>query len=223
MHSHRTAIDIVPEWLHAQGKDSPTAWTVLRSGPYAETLSEFLAPRIESDGTAVFSFPMGNGVMPFIALEDFGKYVDWILNHLSETRGLDFAIATENAGLSELAKAFTAATGRKARAEDMPFDVFAERQWSRLPDGPDTKVGFISVKDNMVLNQSFRENFSNWFNLYKSSRDSGVFSYRDYAFLDKILPDRVRSMEEWMVKTGYTGESRSVLKLYDGLAAASKN
>jgi hypothetical protein len=35
---------------------------------------------------------------------------------------------------------------------------------------------------------------------------------KDYALLDKILPDRVKSLEEWMRKAEYTGESKSVLK-----------
>ena len=37
---------------------------------------------------------------------------------------------------------------------------------------------------------------------------------RDYKLLDEILPGTVRSVKEWMVKTGFTGAPASVLKDY---------
>jgi hypothetical protein len=35
---------------------------------------------------------------------------------------------------------------------------------------------------------------------------------REYEFLDKILPDRLKSLKEWMDKAQYTGERLSILK-----------
>ncbi|KAJ1568994.1 hypothetical protein HK405_011306 [Cladochytrium tenue] len=35
---------------------------------------------------------------------------------------------------------------------------------------------------------------------------------RDYALLDEIHPGRVKSVEEWMDKTGYDGSKKQVMK-----------
>ena len=35
---------------------------------------------------------------------------------------------------------------------------------------------------------------------------------KDYALLDTILPDWIKSVEEWMRKARYTGEFKSLLK-----------
>lgn len=199
--------------MHAQGKDGSITWTIVKSGPYVDMLSEGLRPQISEDGTATFSLPLGEeGQMPFVSLADFGRYVDWALSNPDQSRGLDFGIAIEHAGLKELAAAFTAVTGKPATYNDIPIDAWHKVAWARLPHGPETKIGYISVRDNNVLNQTYRENFTNWYNLYKASAGNKGLIQRDYAFLDKILPDRHRSIEDWMRRTGYTGEAKSVLK-----------
>lgn len=38
-----------------------------------------------------------------------------------------------------------------------------------------------------------------------------VLDLIDYQLLDDILPDRLRSVEDWMRKTGYTGEHKEVI------------
>lgn len=189
------------------------SWTIIRSGPYAEVLSEATGPQFTPDGTAVFALPLGEeGQMPFVGLDDFGHYVDWVLSNPEESRGLDFGIAIEHAGLKELAAAYTAATGKPAVYKDLAVDDWNEAAFAKLPRGPETKIGFVSVQDDNALTLTYRQNFTNWFNLYKASAGNKGLITRDYDFLDRILPGRDRSMEGWMRRTGYTGEKKWVLK-----------
>ncbi len=200
------------EWMHGQGKDLPMAWTIIRSGPYAETLSDHLRPKFQEDGTAVFQMPLGDGEMPFVSLVDFGKYIDWALSNPDESRGLDFGIAIEHAGLKTLATAFTAATGKKASYQAIPIDLWHKAAWAGLPRQGQTKIGYTVVGNENALNQSYEQDFTNWFNLYKASIGNKGLIQRDYAFLDRILPSRAKTMEEWMKREGYTGERVAVLK-----------
>jgi hypothetical protein len=39
-------------------------------------------------------------------------------------------------------------------------------------------------------------------------------SEKDFELMDEILPERVRSVGEWMRLTGYNGEKSNVLKDY---------
>ncbi len=191
------------------------AWTIIRSGPYAETLSDHMRPVFAND-TATFQLPLGEeGEMPFVSLVDFGAYIDWAISHPQESRGLDFGIAIEHAGLKKLAAAFTAATGKKANYRPIPVEAWHEVAWANLPQKGQTKIGFKTVKDQSGLNQSYELNFTNWFNLYKASAGNKGLITRDYAFLDKILPTRAKTMEEWMKREGYTGERIAVLKESD--------
>ena len=78
-----------------------------------------------------------------------------------------------------------------------------------MPDGTETKVGFRSGN---TVNQTFGENFTAWWELYRNSKGNRGVITRDYDLLDRILPDRIRSTEEWMRKVEYTGERKTVLK-----------
>lgn len=189
------------------------AWTIIRSGPYAETLSDHLGPVFQDDGTAVFQLPLGEeGGMPFVSLVDFGWYIDWVLSNPDKSRGLDFGIAIEHAGLKTLAEAYTAATGKKAIYRDIPAEAWNRAAWANLPQQGQTKIGFQSVRDSSALNLTYEQNFTNWFNVYKASAGNNGLIKKDYDFLDKILPSRMKTMEEWMRRAEYTGEKIAVLK-----------
>ena len=60
---------------------------------------------------------------------------------------------------------------------------------------------------------TYGENFKHWWNLYKASKGNQGLIQRDFAFLDKIVPDRVTSLAMWMDKVRYTGEKEEVLRL----------
>ena len=200
----------VADFISAQST-SPMRWSVLTSCMYMETLAEFLAPRPSPDDpdTLVFSAPIGRGQPPMIHLADLGRYARWIFDHPDRSNGMNLQIATENVGFEHLAKTFTDVTGKKAVFKDVTLDEFA----STVFPFPDGKVGHSAQADDPTL-QTYRENFSGFWNSYKAD-----LVKVDYALLDEILPTRVKSLGEWMRLTGYTGEKQSVLKDYRDMAA----
>ena len=144
-------------------------WTILKSGPYMELLSSALAPSPEGDGTMLFQYPLGEGAIPFIHLEDFGRYVTWSLSNPEQSNQLDFGIATAHVSGREIAAAFSAHTGKPAKFVDIEAERWNAAAWKSLPKGKDTKVGFQHVKDENALMMTWGENFTNWWNLYKAS------------------------------------------------------
>ncbi|KAF9764954.1 hypothetical protein IL306_002701 [Fusarium sp. DS 682] len=206
----------VQDWIHAQ-KDVKMRWSIIKSGPYMELLSAVLCPTQEQDGSLSFQLPLNNGSIPFIHLDDFGKYVDWALQHPDESNHLDFGIATVLATGEQVAKASEKVTGKPSRFVNVPIDIWNSAAWKTLPKGQDTKVGFQTVSDDSVLQMTFGENFTNWWNLYKASpNDNSGLIQRDFEFLDRIVPDRVKSVEEWMEKVKYTGDKHRVLNFQAG-------
>ncbi|KAF5694950.1 nitrogen metabolic regulatory protein [Fusarium denticulatum] len=203
----------IQDWIHAQ-KDVKMQWTIIRSGPYVELLSAVMSPAIEQDGSLTFQLPLDNGSIPFIHLGDFGKYVDWAFQHPEESKHLDFGIATVLATGEDIAKASENVSGKISRFVNVPIDIWNSVAWKSLPQGPDTKIGFQSVKDDSGLLMTYGENFKNWWNLYKASpSDNSGLIQRDFEFLDRIVPDRVKSVEEWMKKVQYTGDKQDLLNL----------
>ena len=186
---------------------TPMAWSVITSCLYAEMLSEkLLLPREDSEGTAVFSLPVGDAKVPLIHLDDYGKYVCWIIDHPERSTGLELTVATEDIAWKDLAAAFSEVTGRKAIYKEISMDeLFAG---GYLPPA-DAKLGH-SNKDEETL-QTVRQNFEGFWKFWKAE-----LSRRDYELLDEILPDRVKSIKQWMVKVGYTGKESEVSVLKDG-------
>lgn len=199
-----------PEFMSAQ-PTSPMAWTVIDSGPYIETLSEMFAPKPAENNGVAFYLPLGTGAMPLIYLEDLARYVHWAYQNPTQSNGLRLGISTAHVTGQDMASAFTAVTGKAAKYVDIPIDVWLDKAFGQLPQGVNTKVGYRTVHDSALL-QTYGENFTNWFNLYKASAGNTGLLKKDYARLDEILPDRVKSLEEWMRKAEYTGETKSVLK-----------
>lgn len=182
---------------------------MLTSCMYLETLSEMLAPVKETgmDGETeyVFRAPVGTGTPPMICLEDLGRYAAWIVGNPEQSSGMNLKIATAHVGFEELARTFSEVTGKRARFEDVSLERYFA---SGVFGNADRKVGYSSSGEDGTL-QSYRENFSGFWETWKHD-----VLVRDLEVLDGILPDRVRSLREWMVRTGYTGERESVLKDY---------
>ncbi|KIW35039.1 hypothetical protein, variant [Cladophialophora immunda] len=200
----------VTEWMRSQ-PTSPMGWTVINSGPYIEMLWELLLPERGNDDVYKFKLPLGQGAIPFVHLDDFGRYAAWIYANQDEANGKVLGIAVAHVSGPALAQAFTATTGKKAEYIDEPVTENVEKHFRHLPKGADTKVGITSVKDENALLMTFRENFTNWWHLYQNSADNKGVIKRDYALLDRILPNRIKSAEEWMKKVGYDATRRSVI------------
>ncbi|TVY62693.1 NmrA-like family domain-containing protein, partial [Lachnellula suecica] len=205
---HFEGKDKVASWIGTQPKQ-PMKWSVLTSCMYIETLSQMLAPvkTLDVDGEEeyVFIAPVGSGAPPMIYLEDLGRYARWVVEHPERSNGMDLKIATAHVGWKELAETFAEVTGKKARFQDVSLDEYFA---SGVFPAPDAKVGHSVGHEDETL-QTYRQNFSGFWNTWKEN-----VLVRDLSLLEEILPDRVKSVGEWMKLTGYTGERSSVLKDY---------
>jgi hypothetical protein len=196
----------VTDWMRSQPLE-PMKWSVLTTGPYAEMLSASQRPEKDENGVYVFRAPLGEGAVPYIYLDDLALYAKWIFDHPEESQGLDLQVATEHVGWKYLAETFERVMGKKARYESVSVEEHMPKEWKM----GDVKLGaeHEGEKDDTLL--TFRENFSAWWRIYQRSGGNKGVLRRDYEMLDRILPGRVKSIGEWMVKVGYTGDENKAL------------
>lgn len=172
-----------------------------------ETLTELLAPSpsLDDPDLMIFSAPLSNGQPPLIQLADLGRYAWWLFDNSALSNGTNLRVAAENVGWEYLARTFTEVTGKKAMYEEITLDELFS---SGVFPNPDMKVGHSVGHEGPTL-QTHRQSFSGFWNTWKAD-----LVKRDYALLDEILPTRAKTVKEWMILTGYTGEKSSVLKDY---------
>lgn len=183
-------------------------------------LHEALGPRKSPDGpTTLFTYPLGDGAIPFIHLDDFAKYVATIASRPSEFAGQELHVASFHASGSDVAEAFTTVTSQSAKYVDIPIDAWLNATAGEQPRGVDLPIGrtaypkdLSAEQERFFLPMTFGENFRAWWNVYRHSGDNKGVVRRDYHMLDAVLPERVKSLEEWMRKVEYDGEKREVLK-----------
>jgi hypothetical protein len=196
------------DWLLAQRNDH-TAISVLTSGPYMELLFEYMRPKKNVQGIYQFIAPLGSGHVVLIHLEDLGLYACWLFDHRKEANGLNLEVATEHVSWPALVAAFIKVTGKKAEYLDVSSEDYFNRYYPAGTKVVDRKIG--SDRKDPTL-QTWRQNFGGFWNMWKYTRANGGNITRDYALLDRILPQRVRTVEDWMRKVGYDGEPRRLLK-----------
>jgi len=201
---HLDAKARVTDYISAQ-PTSPMNWSVLSSCLYLEMFSSLLAPRPDpaDPDTLVFSVPVGEGHPPLIHLPDLGRFARWMLDTPERSTGLILQIGTEDIGWGYLAKTFIEVTGKKAVYKDVTLDEYFA---SGIFPAPDRKLAH-SVDHNDSTLMTYRENFSGFWNTWKDN-----LVKVDYGLLDDILPDRVKSLGEWMRMTGYDGKKKLVTK-----------
>ncbi|KAI1148953.1 hypothetical protein F4825DRAFT_453941 [Nemania diffusa] len=192
----------VGDFILAQNKDAEyREQTKMRSalfttGPYIEmTLGKDtpFAPVVEDD-TVVWRLPLAGGAVPFTALDDCGYYVKYLFDHPDEADGLNLAVALDHVTFPEYTQAFTAVTGHPARWEDTDLHQFIERIFGPQVDKPAGYNADPSDPATMTL----RQNFTAFFELWRNSGGNKGIIKRDYEFLDRIHPGRIRSVEEWL-------------------------
>lgn len=205
----------VAEFMKAQ-PTSPMKWSIISSGPYMESLFDNMKPQANANGKEfTFALPLGEGAIPFIVLHDLARYVDWLFDHSQVSTGMNLHVATVHASGKDVAEAFaTTNPGKKGVYRAIPVSAWHDVAWAKLPKKKETKIGFRSVNDDRALLQTYEQNFTAWWELYKNSagnKPDGVI-VRDYEMLDRILPDRIKSVEEWMKKEDYNGDGKSILQ-----------
>jgi hypothetical protein len=138
-----------------------------------------------------------------------GVYSLWLFDNPAESAGLDLSVVTDSVSFGDIARTFTEVTGKRAAHTSVPWEVYAPMaepypgayvNWSLGPD---------AVRDESVM--KWKDNFEAWWRYW----GEGLGLTRDLALLDRIHPQRIRSLGEWMRRVGYDGKPGSVLKMVE--------
>jgi hypothetical protein len=162
------------------------------------------SPQKDESGVYVFFVPLGNGAAPVIHLDDLGKYARWIFDNPSESSGRNLEVATCQVSLKDMVEVFQRVTGEPAKAIYLtPEEYFASGKWNL---DPNMKLAHGTDKSDKTI-MTAGQNFTGFFNAFRDN-----LATRDYELLDRILPERVKTLEEWMRKSNYiAGEFKPVL------------
>lgn len=183
----------IGEWIlfqnqHNRGRMGAALFT---TGPYIEmAISSFtiMTPTVE-DGVVTWRVPLGDGAVTHVALEDCGYYVRWLFDHPERASGMDLEVAIADIPYSELASAFTKVTGHPAQYIDTSLeDYWTKGPMKRMANAP---AGY-NAEASDPSTMSFRDNFTGFWNTWKHK-----VIKRNYALLDEIHPNRIKSAEEW--------------------------
>ncbi|KAL2839201.1 NAD(P)-binding protein [Aspergillus pseudoustus] len=204
----------VGEWILFQNQQSPDGGmkaAIFTTGPYIEMAIGSRTPmsptleRDEKSGDDVLTWrvPLGAaGAVPHVALEDCGHYVRWLFDNPTRASGLDLAVAIEHVDYAELARAFSAVTGKRARFVDVDMETYwtsgplsRAANWGAAYNSDPSDPAFMTIRDN----------FTGFWNLWRASGGNTGVVKRDYKLLDEIHPKRIRSAEEWFRKVDERG------------------
>jgi hypothetical protein len=127
-----------------------------------------------------------------------------MFEHPKRSARLKVGIAIAHMTGAEIAAAFEAVTGKRARYEDVPL----QEELYRLPQNWSKCLTWI---DNPILSTA-AEHFGPWWNIFRDSGVNTVCWQRDYELLDEIIPNRIRGVEEWMRKVNFDGTRKRILR-----------
>jgi hypothetical protein len=168
---------------------------VFTTGPYMAMAISAMTPMTPSveDGVVTWRVPLGSGAVAHVDLEDCGYYVRWLFDNSERANGMNLEVAIEHVEYKKLAAAFAKVTGHPAQYIDTDLDAYWRSGPLRMAAGRPT--GY-NADPNDKSTMSFQDNFSGFWNIWKY----GVVK-RDYAVLDEIHPNRIRSVEQWLTST----------------------
>jgi len=180
------------EWILSQNQSNRDRMgaAIFTSGPYIEMAISPLTPMTPSveDGVVTWRVPLGQGAVPHVALDDCGYYVRWLFDHPRLANGMDLEVAIAHMTYTEIASAFEKVTGHRAQYIDTDLETYWNGPLNGLADLP---AGY-NADPNDKSTMSFRDNFTGFWNMWKAR-----FITRDYAMLDEIHPNRIKTAEEW--------------------------
>ncbi|WYZ43318.1 hypothetical protein EsH8_VI_001017 [Colletotrichum jinshuiense] len=181
------------EWILQQSKGNGMGAAVFTTGPYMEmTVSSktLMTPQVEN-GVVTWRVPLGDGAVPHVALDDCEHYARWLFDHPDRANGMDLKVAIEHVHYADMAAAFEKVTGKPAQYIDIPLDVYF--QYFPAPDEP---AGYNADPADPAT-MSARGNFSGFWTLWAHSGGNKGVIQRDYALLDEIHPNRIKTAEEF--------------------------
>ncbi|RFU75206.1 nadp-binding [Trichoderma arundinaceum] len=183
----------IGQWILSQNIENRERMgaSLFTVGPYIDMTigaQTPMTPTIE-DGVITWRVPLGDGLMPLGSLEDCGHYVRWQFDNPERANGMDLITAIAPVGFNDLAVAFEHATGHQAQYIDVSLDEYWEI-------GALSTVAHFPAGSNADPNDrstmTVRQNFTGFWNAFKHN----LWDI-DYALLDEIHPNRVKSAEDW--------------------------
>ncbi|BCR87869.1 uncharacterized protein ACHE_40433S [Aspergillus chevalieri] len=200
----------VGKFILAQGQEDMKS-TLFSTGPYMDMLMDgMFVPIKQPDGSFMWANPAPSDVrIPLIALCDIGVYNLWIFDNPSESAGIDLQVVTDNVSFGEIARIFTEVTGRDAVHKTIPFETYAHLAEPYPGASVNWVLGPEAARDDSIM--SWRENFEAWWRYW----GDGITKPRDLSILDRIHPNRIKTLAGWMKHVGYDGERKNVLKMVE--------
>jgi hypothetical protein len=202
----------IGEWILSQNQTNKTRMgaAVFTTGPYMEMAISAMTPMTPSveEGVVTWRVPLGDGAVPHVALEDCGYYARWLFDNPERASGMDLEVAIEDVDYQRLAAAFEKVTGRPARYIDTDLDSYWNgplKMAANLPAGYNA-----DPRDKSTM--SFRDNFTGFWNIWKHK-----IVKRDYALLDEIHPNRIKSVEQWLRREDQLGRELGKGSLWERL------
>jgi hypothetical protein len=165
-----------------------------------------MTPTVE-DGVVSWRVPLGNGAVPHVSLEDCGFYVRWLFDHPERANGMDLEVAVDHIAYADLAAAFEKVTGHPAQYIDTDLDTYWRNGALNVIAG--TPTGY-NADPNDKSTMSIRDNFTGFWNMWKY----GIVK-RDYALLDEIHPNRIKSAEQWFRREDLLGRELGMGSLWE--------
>ncbi|KAH7095144.1 NmrA family protein [Paraphoma chrysanthemicola] len=203
---HNDAKGRVTEYILAQGQEGMRS-SILTTGPYMDMLLDgMFVPDEQADGSFLWANPAKSGKIPLIALQDVGHYSLWLFENIAESAGMNLKVTTDEISFQDIAATFTKVTGKKGVHKYLDFEEYfafnepypgALANWAAGPNAP---------RDEASM--TYRQNFTAWWKFW----GEGVVQPRDLQLLDRIHPQRIKSLEEWMRIFEYDGKRKSILK-----------
>lgn len=214
--SHYDGKGRIGEWILAQNPANERVMgaAVFTTGPYMEMAFSPMTPMTPAieDGVLTWRTPLGEGAVAHVALEDCAYYVRWLFDNPERANGMNLEVAIEPVRYADLAAAFTQVTGHPAQYIDTALDQYFEGPLKPMVDRP---AGYnADPQDKSTM--SFRDNFTGFWNMWKYD-----IIRRDYALLDEIHPNRIKTVEQWLIRQDALGREQGIGGLWERLQPAS--
>ena len=119
---------------------------------------------------------------------------------------MDLSVVTDHVSFAEIAKVFTEVTGKPGVHQSVPWETYAARAEPYPGAFVNWTLGPDAVRDDSIM--TWRENFGAFWRYW----GDGITPPRDTAILDRIHPNRIKSLADWMRHVGYDGKRQNVLK-----------
>ena len=157
-----------------------------------------LIAHIEEEGTRTFAFPLKEGHLPLMSLQDMGVFALRVFQDRERWSGQTLNLVSEFATGADLAKALTKTAGVKAVYKNISIE-----EWTKSLGFADAPVATTDPEGITV-----GENFAMW---WPGFQESILLHTRDLKLLKEIHPE-METLEGWMKRVGYDGTGKGVLK-----------